>query len=49
MTYLCHKQSDEGSFESLLQKSKFDYLTISEAYQKTIAENYVGFPYDTFN
>ena len=48
MTYLCHKQSDEGSFESLLQKSKFDYLTISEAYQKTIAENYVGFPFDTF-
>jgi p-hydroxybenzoate 3-monooxygenase len=48
MTYLCHKQAAEGSFESLLQKSKFDYLTISEAYQKTIAENYVGFPLDTF-
>ena len=48
MTYLCHKQAEEGSFESLLQKSKFDYLTISEAYQKTIAENYVGFPLDTF-
>lgn len=48
MTYLCHKQTEEGSFESQLQKSKFDYLTISEAYQKTIAENYVGLPYDTF-
>jgi p-hydroxybenzoate 3-monooxygenase len=48
MTYLCHKQADEGSFEQLLQKSKFDYLCISEAYQKTIAENYVGLPYDTF-
>jgi p-hydroxybenzoate 3-monooxygenase len=48
MTYLCHKQSEEGSFESKLQKSKFDYLTISEAYQKTIAENYVGLPYELF-
>lgn len=48
MTYLCHKQTEEGSFESQLQKSKFDYLTISDAYQKTIAENYVGLPYDTF-
>ncbi len=45
MTYLCHKQTEEGSFESQLQKAKFDYLTISEAYQKTIAENYVGLPY----
>ena len=49
MTYLCHKQSDEGSFESHLQKAKFDYLTISEAYQKTIAENYVGLPFEVFN
>ncbi|MES2795337.1 MAG: 4-hydroxybenzoate 3-monooxygenase [Bacteroidota bacterium] len=46
MTYLCHKQADEGSFEQLLQKSKFDYLIISEAYQKTIAENYVGLSFD---
>ena len=48
MTYLCHKQAEEGSFEQLLQKSKFDYLRISEAYQKTIAENYVGLAYDVF-
>jgi p-hydroxybenzoate 3-monooxygenase len=48
MTYLCHKQSENGSFEQLLQKSKFDYLRISEAYQKTIAENYVGLPFDLF-
>ncbi len=46
MTYLCHKQAEEGSFESKLQKAKFDYLTISEAYQKTIAENYVGLPFN---
>jgi p-hydroxybenzoate 3-monooxygenase len=49
MTYLCHKQADEGSFEQLLQKSKFDYLCISEAYQKTIAENYVGLAYEIFD
>ena len=48
MTYLCHKQTEEGSFESQLQKSKFDYLTISEAYQKTIAPNYVGLPFEVF-
>ncbi len=48
MTYLCHKQAENGSFEQLLQKSKFDYLRISEAYQKTIAENYVGLPYESF-
>lgn len=48
MTYLCHKQAENGSFEQLLQKSKFDYLRISEAYQKTIAENYVGLPFDAF-
>lgn len=48
MTYLCHKQAENGSFEQLLQKSKFDYLRISDAYQKTIAENYVGLPFDVF-
>ncbi|WP_394992835.1 4-hydroxybenzoate 3-monooxygenase [Emticicia sp.] len=48
MTYLCHKQAESGSFEQLLQKSKFDYLRISEAYQKTIAENYVGLPFEAF-
>ncbi|MFN3489253.1 MAG: 4-hydroxybenzoate 3-monooxygenase [Emticicia sp.] len=48
MTYLCHKQAENGSFEQLLQKSKFDYLRMSEAYQKTIAENYVGLPYESF-
>ncbi len=46
MTYLCHKQSEEGTFENQLQKAKFDYLCMSEAYQKTIAENYVGLSVD---
>jgi p-hydroxybenzoate 3-monooxygenase len=42
MTYLFHKQADQGSFEYHLQKSKFDYLRLSESYAVTIAENYVG-------
>ena len=42
MTTLFHKQSEHGSFEYHLQKAKFDYLDISEAYKITIAENYVG-------
>ena len=43
MTYLCHKQAEEGSFENQLQKAKFDYLVMSEAYQKTIAEKLCRF------
>jgi p-hydroxybenzoate 3-monooxygenase len=46
MTMLCHKQAE--GFEQKLQKARFDYLSISEAYQKTIAENYVGLPFSTF-
>jgi p-hydroxybenzoate 3-monooxygenase len=42
MTYLFHKQAPHGSFENLLQKSKFDYISISKAQATTIAENYVG-------
>lgn len=42
MTYLFHKQAGHGSFENLLQKSKFDYIGISKAQATTIAENYVG-------
>jgi p-hydroxybenzoate 3-monooxygenase len=46
MTNLCHTQ--ESDFEQKLQKAKFDYLQVSEAYRKTIAENYVGLPFDIF-
>lgn len=48
MTMLCHKTNETNSFEEKLQQSKFDYLRISEAYQKTIAENYVGLPLNIF-
>ncbi len=42
MTYLFHKQAEQGSFEYHLQKTKFDYIRLSKAYAITIAENYVG-------
>ena len=42
MTNLFHKQASQGSFEYHLQKSKFDYISLSKAYATTLAENYVG-------
>ncbi len=48
MTMLCHKVHDSNSFEEKLQQSRFDYLQVSDAYQKTLAENYVGLPLDFF-
>jgi p-hydroxybenzoate 3-monooxygenase len=48
MTTLFHKQDEHGSFKYQLQKSKFDYIGISEAYATTIAENYVGMPFESF-
>ncbi|MDZ4710411.1 MAG: 4-hydroxybenzoate 3-monooxygenase [Saprospiraceae bacterium] len=42
MTELFHKRAPKGSFEYQLQKSKFDYLKTSIAYQTSLAENYVG-------
>jgi p-hydroxybenzoate 3-monooxygenase len=47
MTNLCHTQ--ESDFEQKLQKAKFNYLQVSEAYRKTIAENYVGLPFEIFD
>jgi p-hydroxybenzoate 3-monooxygenase len=48
MTTLCHKMAEAGSFEQGLQQSRFDYLRMSEAYRKTISENYVGLPFALF-
>ncbi|MBP6826504.1 MAG: 4-hydroxybenzoate 3-monooxygenase [Saprospiraceae bacterium] len=46
MTTLFHKQAPHGSFQYRLQKAKFDYIRMSKAYATTIAENYVGLPFD---
>lgn len=48
MTTLFHKQAEHGSFTYQLQKAKFDYIQMSEAAATTIAENYVGLPFETF-
>ncbi len=48
MTTLFHKQSPHGSFQYRLQRAKFDYLKMSKAYATTVAENYVGLPFEAF-
>jgi p-hydroxybenzoate 3-monooxygenase len=42
MTYLFHKQAEQGSFDYYLQKTRFNYIRQSRAMATTIAENYVG-------
>lgn len=46
MTKLFHKQAEHGSFQYRLQRAKFDYIGISDHYKTTIAENYVGLPFE---
>lgn len=48
MTALFHKQEEHGSFQYSMQAAKFDYIAISKAYATTIAENYVGLPFEVF-
>lgn len=48
MTKLFHKQDAHGSFTYRLQKAKVDYIKVSRAYKTTIAENYVGLPFESF-
>lgn len=48
MTTLFHKQDAHGSFQYNLQKAKFNYIGISKDYATTIAENYVGLPFESF-
>ena len=48
MTQLFHKQDEHGSFQYQLQRAKFDYIGISKNYAATIAENYVGLPFEAF-
>ena len=48
MTCLFHKQAAHGSFQYQLQRAKFDYIGISRQYATTIAENYVGLPFEAF-
>ncbi|MCE0733160.1 4-hydroxybenzoate 3-monooxygenase [Halomonas sp. G15] len=47
MTSMLHKFSDEEDFNTRMQQAELDYLTGSEAGLTTIAENYVGLPYES--
>ncbi|MEN6080048.1 4-hydroxybenzoate 3-monooxygenase [Chromobacterium piscinae] len=48
MTSLMHTfpSREEMAFERRMQQAEYDYYVNSSAGQKTIAENYVGLPYD---
>ncbi|MCB0166407.1 MAG: FAD-dependent monooxygenase, partial [Anaerolineae bacterium] len=46
-TSMLHKFNDDP-FDYRLQVAELDYLTGSEAGRTTIAENYVGLPFETF-
>ncbi|WFM71706.1 4-hydroxybenzoate 3-monooxygenase [Halomonas sp. CKK8] len=47
MTSMLHKFSEEEDFATRMQQAELDYVTSSEAGLTTIAENYVGLPYES--
>lgn len=47
MTSMLHKFSAEDDFDVRMQEAELDYVTGSEAGLTTIAENYVGLPYES--
>lgn len=46
MTSLLHQFPHNDPFAQRMQETEFNYFTQSEAGRKTIAENYVGLPYE---
>ncbi|RQS63545.1 4-hydroxybenzoate 3-monooxygenase [Burkholderia sp. Bp8963] len=46
MTNLLHEFSERDAFDKRMQRTDYDYYRTSEAGLKTIAENYVGLPYE---
>lgn len=47
MTSLLHRFPDTDDFGRRMQQTELDYFVGSEAGRKTIAENYVGLPYES--
>jgi p-hydroxybenzoate 3-monooxygenase len=47
MTSMLHRFPDTDAFSQRMQQTELDYFVSSEAGRKTIAENYVGLPYET--
>jgi p-hydroxybenzoate 3-monooxygenase len=46
MTSMLHRFPDENAFDRRRQLAELDYITSSRAGQTTLAENYVGLPFD---
>jgi p-hydroxybenzoate 3-monooxygenase len=46
MTSLLHRFPDAGGFGQRIQQAELDYLTGSRAASTSLAENYVGLPFD---
>ncbi len=46
MTAMLHRFDDTDPFEHRVQLAELDYVVGSEAARRTLAENYVGLPYD---
>ncbi len=46
MTSMLHKFPEDDAFSERLQLAELDYVTSSPAAAKTLAENYVGLPFD---
>ncbi|WP_018437505.1 4-hydroxybenzoate 3-monooxygenase [Paraburkholderia atlantica] len=46
MTNLLHEFPERDAFDKRMQRTDYDYYTSSNAGLNTIAENYVGLPYD---
>ena len=46
LSMLMHRFPDHTPFERRMQRAEFDYLSGSQAAQTTIAENYVGLPFN---
>jgi p-hydroxybenzoate 3-monooxygenase len=46
MTNLLHEFPERDAFDKRMQRTDYDYYTSSESGLRSIAENYVGLPYD---
>ena len=46
MTSMLHRNPEHSSFDRELQLAELDYVTSSRAAMQTLAENYVGLPFD---
>lgn len=46
MTSILHRFPDSDDFSQRIQQTELDYFVTSEAGRKTLAENYVGLPYE---